>query len=132
MIFQEVEIFKEIPSYIMDEIAELLSQEIFSAGSQVVREGNFADFFYILEDGEIVIQSEGRPSLPVNKAGSVIGWSALVEPRRYTATAVCKRESKVIKIDGDRLMRVLEKHPAEGLRIMRRLAGVIASRLVQS
>lgn len=68
----------------------------------------------------------------MSQLGRLLGWSALVEPNRYTATAECVKDSKVIKIDGGRLMRVLEKHPREGMTIMRRLAGVIATRLVKS
>ncbi len=67
---------------------------------------------------------------PVKESGLVFGWSALIEPRLYTASARCLKDSRVIEIDGDRLKGVLEKHPADGLRIMERLAGVIASRLV--
>jgi CRP-like cAMP-binding protein len=62
----------------------------------------------------------------------VLDWSALVEPNQHTATAECVKDSKVIKIEGGLLMRILEKHPREGMAVMRRLAGVIATRLVKS
>jgi CRP-like cAMP-binding protein len=100
----------------------------------VFREGDVADFLYILEEGAInlVIRGEKRLFFPVDKTGSVLGWSSLVEPNRYTATAECVKESKIIKIDAERLMRVFQRHPSEGLTVMKRLAGVIAARLIQS
>ena len=134
MFIQEVELFQKISSHIIDEVAELVTEEGYPAGDVLFREGDVADFLYILEEGEInlVISGEKRLSFPMNKVGAVFGWSSLVEPNRYTATAECVRESKVIKIDAERLMRVFQRHPAEGLTIMKRLAGVIAARLIQS
>jgi CRP-like cAMP-binding protein len=109
----------------------LAIEKNYSAGSAVFREGDFADSLCILEEGEIEITLPGeeRMYFLVKECGLVFGWSALIEPRQYTASARCLKDSKVIEIDGDRLMGVLQKHPADGLRIMERLAGVIASRL---
>jgi len=134
MIIREVELFRSVPSHIIDEIAQLVTEESFSAKHVLFREGDFADSLYILAEGQVVLNIQGEKPLTiaVDESGSVFGWSALVEPRLYTATAECTMDSNVIKIDGDRLFRVFERHPREGLMIMRRLAGVIASRLVQS
>jgi len=134
MFIQEVELFQGIPSHIIDEIAELITQESHKAGHVLFRDSDFADYLYILEEGEInlTVPGDKRLSFPVVTTGSVFGWSSLVEPRRYTAASECVRDSKIIKIDADRLMRVFQTHPVEGLTIMRRLAGVIATRLLKS
>jgi len=134
MFVQEVELFQGIPSHIIDEIAGLATQENHEAGHVLFQEGDYADYLYILEEGEIALAVKGEKplSFSVDKTGAIFGWSALVEPRRYTATAECAKESKVIKVDADRLMRTFQKHPAEGLAIMRRLAGVVAERLMKS
>jgi CRP/FNR family transcriptional regulator, cyclic AMP receptor protein len=134
MFIQEVELFQGIPSHMLGEISELVIQESHPAGHIIFREGDVADFLFTLEEGEVnlIIQGQKVFSFPVIKAGSVFGWSSLVEPNRYTATAKCVRESKVLKIDAERLMRVFQRHPAEGMIIMKRLAGVIATRLLKS
>jgi CRP-like cAMP-binding protein len=134
MFMQEVELFRRIPSYVIDEIAGIATEESFPEGYQLFRQGDLADFLYILQEGEINISIEKGEqfSFLMNQSGSVFGWSALIEPNWYTATAKCIKKSDVIKIDADRLMRVFEKHPAEGLTIMRRLAGIVATRLVKA
>ena len=134
MFIQEVELFQGIPSHVIGEISELVIQESCPAGHVLFQEGDVADFLYTLEEGEIdlIIQAKKEFSFPVNKAGSVFGWSSLVEPNRYTAMAVCVKDSKVLKIDAERLMRVFQRNPAESLIIMKRLAGVIATRLLKS
>ena len=134
MFIKEAEIFKGVPSHVINKIAEHVTVEQFPSGHVLFERGKFADTLYILEDGAIDISVKGKKhlSLPVNEPGEMFGWSALVEPNQYTATAQCVKESKVIKVDGELMTRVFEKHPSEGLTIMKRLAGVIASRLVSS
>ena len=134
MFIQEAELFKGIASHIIDEIADIAVEEVLPAGHRVFENGDFADSLYVLEEGaiDIVIEGKRRMSFSVNQQADVFGWSALVEPRRYKANAECAKESHVIKIDGDRLMRVFERHPSEGLSVMKRLTGVVASRLVKS
>jgi CRP-like cAMP-binding protein len=131
---QEVELFKSIPSHILHEITQFASEESVQAEEVLFREGDIAEYLYILEDGQVVITVPGKKAItfPVDSAGSVFGWSALVEPRRYTASAECTMDSKVIKIDGERLLKLFERYPHEGLLILRRLAGVMGTRLVQS
>lgn len=134
MFMQEVELFKSIPSHILHEITQFASEESVQAEEVLFREGDIAEYLYILEDGQVVITVPGKKAItfPVDSAGSVFGWSALVEPRRYTASAECTMDSKVIKIDGERLLNLFERYPHEGLLILRRLAGVMGTRLVQS
>jgi len=61
--------------------------------------------------------------------GQALRWSTLVDLRQYMASGRSTVPSKVLRTDGDRWLRLFEKHPAEGFGVMRRLAGVIAGRL---
>lgn len=134
MYIQELELFDRIPSHIINEIAEFAIEEDYSAEQVLFRQGEDADYLYLLEDGQLAILVEGekRVVFPITEPGSIFGWSALVEPRKYTASAEFAMDSKVMKLDGERLLRLFERHPHEGLLIMRRLAGVIAGRLMDS
>jgi CRP-like cAMP-binding protein len=131
MFIREVDLFKGIASHIIDEIAQLAVEEVYPAGTVIFKRGDFADSLYVLEDGrvDLLLRGKKRFAYPLQHPGYVFGWSALVEPNRYTATAECIEESKVIKLDGTRLLHVFEKHPSEGLTIMKRFAGVIGMRL---
>jgi CRP-like cAMP-binding protein len=135
MFILEVELFERIPSHIIDEIAEFAIEESYPAKHVLFRQGNLAEFLYILAGGEVILTVPGGKRttvFPLTETGSVFGWSAIVEPRRYTATAEVLADARVVKIDGERLMGLLEKHPHEGLVVMSRLAGIIATRLMQS
>ncbi len=132
MFIREAELFKGMPGHVQTEITDISKEEVLSVGHVLFKQGDTADYLYIMQEGliEITVQAEERMIFSVDEFDSVFGWSALVEPRRYTATAKCKKNSKVVKIDGDRLMRIFQNHPVEGLGVMRRLAGIVAGRLM--
>lgn len=134
MYIQELELFQRIPSHIINEIAEFTVEEEYSTDQVLFRQGQDAEYLYLLLDGQvaIIVEGEGKVVFPITEPGSIFGWSALVEPRKYTASAEFAMDSKVLKLDGERLLRLFERFPAEGLLIMRRLAGVIAARLLDS
>lgn len=133
MFIKEAGLFKEIASHIINEIAGIATEEVFTAGHVIFEKGDMADYLYILEEGEVKITFPGKRNMTfqVDKPGHMLGWSAMMEPRRYTARGECVKESKLIKIDGNRLTRIFERHPSEGLLVMRRLAGVVSGRLVK-
>ena len=133
MFIKEVDLFHGIPSHIIDEIAGLATEEAYPAGHILFRAGDFAESLYILEDGWVAlnykIKGEDSITFTVAEPGNIFGWSALVEPNRYTAAAKCVDDSKVIRLDGVQLEHVFERHPHEGFIVMKRLAGIIASRI---
>ncbi|MDY0042663.1 MAG: cyclic nucleotide-binding domain-containing protein [Desulforhabdus sp.] len=134
MYIQELELFQRLPSHIINEVAKLCVEESYPAEHVLFRKGEDADYLYLLEDGQVAVTVEGEKKVvfPITESGAIFGWSALVEPRKYTASAEFVMDSKVMKLDGERMLRLFERYPAEGLLIMRRLAGVVAARLLES
>ena len=67
----------------------------------------------------------------VDTVGSreVFGWSSLVSPGRWTATARCSSASKILSISAVDLNDMFDKDPELGYVLMRRLNEIISSRL---
>ena len=61
MFIREVELFKGVPSHIIDEIADLVAEEVYPVGHVVFSRGDFADSLYILEEGMIDLVGSTRP-----------------------------------------------------------------------
>jgi len=68
----------------------------------------------------------------VTKPGDIICWSALVKPRRLTASAYCVSDVQVIAIDGKALNRLMEQESHIGFVVMKELAGIINQRLKEA
>ena len=120
-----------------DFIEELMSasiEESHDQGSLIFREGERASHFYILLEGQINIRiGDGWHMVStVYHPGEIFGWSSLVGGEEYTATAECKKPTKLLKISAEKLQKLLEKDQANGFIFYKRLAGILGNRLIYS
>ena len=134
----EFALFRNLPEKLLDKIAALGEEAIFSKGDLIFREGEEADKLHFLLDGKLVLKVKltSRPeSITVSAVGQKyesFGWSGIVPPYHYTASAICETECKVLTIPGDDFMKLLEENPAAGFTVMQRLTELVASRLRNS
>jgi len=134
----EFALFRNLPEVLLDKIAVLCEEVTFSKGDHIFREGEEADKLHFLMDGKLVLKVKltSRPeSITVSAVGQKyesFGWSGIVPPFHYTASAICETECKVLTIQGDGFMQLLEENPNAGFTVMRRLTELVASRLRNS
>lgn len=129
------ELFAGLSARQLESIAALCREETYPAHATVFQEGEPAKLMYILVQGSVAlrVQLKGRPDTTrvtgVTQPGAAFGWSALVEPRQYTASAVTVEETHVVVLDGTSFLATLREHPEVGFVVMHNLAKVVASRL---
>ena len=101
-------------------------------------EGSVALHVYIIVEGRIALQKAirvphgihlRRTTVSVCGPGEVVGWSALVEPREYTLSAIAWEPSRLIQIEAGLLQLALEAFPEIGYRIMQSLSSIMSRRL---
>jgi len=131
MIVNEIDLFRGIDPEVMEEIANICSEEEYTKDTVLFEKGEEAEFFYILEQGtlNLVIKNGGSLIYGLTESGQVFGWSSLVESGVYTASGVCATDLKAVKIEREKLERVFDRHPEVGFKVLKRLAGVISQRL---
>ncbi|MEJ2512195.1 MAG: cyclic nucleotide-binding domain-containing protein [Anaerolineales bacterium] len=107
----------------------------FKKEERLFQVGHEAKFVYILLDGKVSIQVQlsSRPEnmsiVVLQKYGQLVGWSGLMGGAHYTANGVCLEDSSLLKIEGQKLMDVLEQNPQTGFIVMREISKVISMRL---
>jgi CRP/FNR family cyclic AMP-dependent transcriptional regulator len=134
MIVKEIELFKGIEHAVMNQIANICSEENYSKGVVLFKKGEKAESLYILEEGRVnlVIENGGTITYILKEPGQVFGWSSMVESGKYTASGVCAADLKVLKIERDKLDKIFNQYPEAGLKILKRLAAVISQRLTNA
>ncbi len=127
----ESELFAGVDREIVAEIEQ--ESPIFSVDKGVVlcRLGEEALYIFELLTGsvDILLIEKDDVTVTVREPREIIGWSALVEPYRYTATARSTSPCTLRRISRGTLEGLIERSPADGVRIFRNLAGVMAKRL---
>ena len=134
----EFPLFRNLPDELLDKLAALGEEAACSDGESVFREGEQADKLHFLLNGEIVLKVNltSRPESitvsVVNQRFESFGWSGIVPPYHYTASAICEVDSKVLMVFGERFMKLLGEYPVAGFNVMQRVTELIASRLRNS
>jgi CRP-like cAMP-binding protein len=98
----------------------------FAAGTVLFRDGEPADFAYLLETGRVrLFKQVGamERSLRVVRGSELFGESALKPGATRRTTAVALDEITTIALDHATFQRVLSEHPAVGSSVLQQLLG---------
>ncbi len=135
-IIQVSPFFQEIPPRVLEKMTRLFKERSFPPGSIILKENSRARRLFILLQGTVVLSIRRREEElimeVVKKKGSLFGWSALVPPKTYTATAKALEDVRVLIADGTRLEKVLQRYPSSGWPFLRRLSSIISTRLARA
>jgi CRP-like cAMP-binding protein len=128
---EESDLFKGVSPEFLNEIGRVGEIKIFKRGTTICKANDKARYVYQLLEGHIDIMMAEKQIIhfTVNRPGEIFGWSALVEPYIYTATVICKSDSRVVRMSREAIESIIMKHPSDGLAMLRHLTGIISQRL---
>lgn len=105
----------------------------FQEGQYIFREGEEADYFYIIRSGKVAIElfapERGSITIQTIGDGDVVGWSWLIPPHRWRFDARAVEPTVAIALDGRCLRFKCEEDHDLGYELLKRFARVITSRL---
>jgi CRP-like cAMP-binding protein len=129
-------LFQGVPPAQFEPLVPLAREERVRAGNHIFRLGDRAERLFIIRSGIVhltmpIAVNGNERDVVVQEAreGETVGWSALVEPYRFTMSAAAGNDVELIAFSTRELQAVVEACPGAGLRIMANLARVIATRL---
>jgi CRP-like cAMP-binding protein len=131
MILNETEFFKGIDTEVMNKITAIYREEDHPKDTVLFKKDEDAKSIFILREGTVnlVIQNGGIFAIPLSNPGEVFGLSGMIEGGAYIASGICAEDSKVIKIDRDKLDEIFNQHPYVGLILLKRLGAVLSKKL---
>ena len=129
-------VFKGLDDTELASIVELCRERTFGKGAVCFSQGRRAMELHLCRAGKVDIvveleQPSGKVEEIVHTAsdGQIFGWSAVVEPHIYTASARCAEKTEDICIKGTDLLKLFEQNTGLGYVVMRNLSAAVSSRL---
>jgi CRP-like cAMP-binding protein len=114
-------------------LMELASARAFHPGEFLFRQGEEADFFYLIDKGKVQVEafftSGGPVVLQTLTDGQILGWSWLVPPCEWRFDARSLEFTTAIVLDAKRLRQSMETDHDLGYELLKRFLGLLASRL---
>jgi CRP-like cAMP-binding protein len=127
--------FLDLKESELESLAKISSFRQVNAGEEVFHEGDQEDFLYIVLEGQVsnetYVPSRGLIRTFLAEPLDIFGWSSLtpvVRQRISNAQAIIP--CRLIAIEGEALKTLCEQDHDIGFIIMRRLANIVASRLL--
>ena len=134
MYLKQKDIFRAMNKSFVKKIMNVSTTESYEQGDLLFQQGDPANQFYILLKGRIklTLGETGQSVYIVSHAGEAFGWSSLIGRETYTASAECMTPAKLLRFDQEKVLKILEEDPANGLVFFKRLAGILGNRLLHS
>lgn len=105
----------------------------FDAGKPIFREGEEANYFYVIRGGKVALETfapeRGSITIQTLGEGDVLGWSWLFPPYRRHFDARALEMVRAIALDGACLRGKCEENHTLGYELMRRFAQIMIKRL---
>ncbi len=132
-ILRDAPLFRGLRSDWVELIAGCGSNVQFEAGELIFREGEPADFFYLVRHGSVALEahvpSGGQLVIETIDAGDVLGWSWLFPPYRWHFDAHATVAVRATAFDGACLRGKCDADPALGYELTSRFAQTLIERL---
>lgn len=125
-------VFKALAPQYIDLLAEVAMLKRFVADEVIFREGDPANRFYLILEGEVALESRtetGKVVLQTIGADDVLGWSWLFPPYYWHFDARATKPTKAIFFYGTWLRENCERDPDFGYEMMKRMVSIVIQRL---
>jgi CRP/FNR family cyclic AMP-dependent transcriptional regulator len=134
-LLQTIPWFQELNPSIFEKIAAICELVTFEAGHTLFREGDKEDYLYIMVEGRVALEIHvpGRSKMRIYTAEpmDIVGWSSITPVvRQRTAAARAVLPSRLVRMPASQLYKLCDEDHDLGYLVMRRLANVIAGRLL--
>ena len=136
------EVLSKVPAFAnlaprdLKEVAAIVHKREYRAGEPVFYQGDPGLGMYIVQDGEVSIAILGKDGneqeLAVLGDGDFFGELALLDESPRSANAICKTDCTLIGFFRPDLFELIEKENTLGIKIVLKLAEIVAQRLRQT
>ena len=103
-------LFADVPDESLAKIAPFTKVDEFAPGKVVVKEGGYANDFYVIEEGKARVERAGDKIAELGP-GDVFGEQALLEKQARSASVIAEDTLRVIKIEHWEFSRMRKSMP---------------------
>jgi MFS family permease len=123
-LLRAIPLFKPLPASTIDQLASSLIPVRATAGTEIIRQGEPGDRFYVVASGEVEVVSVGE-HIATAGPGGYFGEIALLRDVPRTATVRAKTDVELYALERDEFLSAVTGHPASA----EAADAVVASRL---
>lgn len=134
-VLARLSLFEGLPEAALDHLAGLANELAFAADTTIFSPEQPSEHLYVLLEGSVrltlyVSPVSGQVTVTVlNTPGQAFGFSSIIGSGHHHSFAEAATGVRALALEGRALMAYLDKEPAVGFVVMKRVASVISQRL---
>jgi CRP-like cAMP-binding protein len=117
----------------LKQLAMIAEEKDVAAHTEMFHEGDPADYLNVIVTGEVDIQyvlgNGERRTVDTLVGGDILGWSALIEPYKYTAVGTATKDTRLVSLEAKKIRALCDQDPLLGYRLTAQIAKLLGHRL---
>ena len=105
-----VDLFARLDDELLGALADSSVTTAFTAGDQLVRQGDEADGVWVITEGEVELQRRGTPAVNYGP-GMVVGDLSLLSGEPHSVDAIAKTDGSRLVIGAGEFLAAVRHHP---------------------
>ena len=118
MFLKGLELFATVPGDDLAEVAQITDEVTLDEGEILFREGERGDALYLVVDGTLRVEHDGR-TLATLGTREVVGEMALLDPAPRSATCVAATPARLLRLSADTFAALLVERPEVASGVLR-------------
>lgn len=135
-LMEQTDMFRDLDPQEIEQIALYVTVYKAKQGVEVMVEGDQESFMFILVSGRLQIikrdDDDTNKKLATVRVGKSIGEMSMVDGMHHSATAVALEDSELLLLTKHNFDMLMERNPAVGLLMMKKIANLMSLRLRQT
>jgi CRP-like cAMP-binding protein len=125
ILLRSVEIFKQIPDNVLADLANILDEETYPAGYDVINSGDVGNFMYIIQAGRVKVHKNNTVLAELGKH-DIVGELSVLSPRPRTASVTTLEDTYLLKIEREPFIELLSQE----IELMKSILTVLTDRII--
>jgi CRP-like cAMP-binding protein len=134
MYIRQTDLFWGLNQTVVTRVMGIARRESYDEGEVLFRSDDAARHLFILAQGEvkIVLGETGTQVYTGSRVGEAFGWGSLIDRQTYGGNAICTTPVVVLKLDRERLLKLLDQDVHSGYLFFKHLSRALGGRLMQA
>lgn len=121
LFLHKVPLFAALDPADLQQVARVATERAFATGETLFRQGDRGDALYVVVDGALRIEQDGRP-VATRGRGEVVGEMSIVSDRPRIATVIGAADGRALSIGRAEFESILRDRPETAIGVIRMLA----------
>ncbi|NJC95525.1 MAG: MFS transporter [Anaerolineae bacterium] len=125
LLLREIPMFSRLSPEDLERIADVATEQLFTSGSVICREGEPGNSLYIIVHGSVQVvkgSEQHERVIAVREGGQFVGEMAILEASMRSATLRAATEVRVLVLDGEAFKSILRDRPEVAISVLQHMS----------